>query len=304
MWYGVDGDFTAFVSELLGPNLEDLFVACGRRFSLKTTLMLADQMISRIEWVHSQSFIHRDIRPDNFFVGVGETQQNVVYLSHFALSKKFIDPRVVHQYWIKGKPPTRFTGTPRYASINALCDVEQCFRDDIESLGYVLIYFLKGSLPWQSLKASSKVLSKAEWLATIRERKISTSAEELCKNCPKEFETFVQYARNMRFLTKPDYGFLRRLFGDLFDRCGFTRDFGFDWVGLKDSRSAVGSSVERLHEEFASMETRERRAEGVSRPLAGRSSVGSVVAADGSLAKRRGKKEVSKGIRKGDDKRK
>ncbi|XVE88687.1 hypothetical protein DITRI_Ditri19aG0088900 [Diplodiscus trichospermus] len=146
-WFGVEGDYNVLVI------LEDLFNFCSRKLSLKTVLMLADQMINRVEFIHSKSFLHRDIKPDNFLMGLGR-RANQVYVIDFGLSKKYRDTST-HQR-IPYRENKNLTGTARYASMNTHLGIEQSRRDDLESLGYVLVYFLRGSLPWQGLKAGTK----------------------------------------------------------------------------------------------------------------------------------------------------
>nr|XP_015838159.1 PREDICTED: casein kinase I isoform delta-A isoform X2 [Tribolium castaneum] len=225
-WCGSEGDYNVMVMELLGPSLEDLFNFCSRRFSLKTVLLLADQLISRTDFIHSRNFIHRDIKPDNFLMGLGK-KGNLVYIIDFGLAKKYRDGRT-HQH-IPYRENKNLTGTARYASINTHLGIEQSRRDDLESLGYVLMYFNKGSLPWQGLKAATK----RQKYERISEKKMSTSIEELCKGFPMEFPTYLNYCRQLRFEERPDYSYLRQLFRSLFHRQGFTYDYVFDWNMLK-----------------------------------------------------------------------
>merc|ERR1712113_995533 len=102
-WYGIEGEYNVMVMELLGPSLEDLFLIVGRQFTLKTVLMIADQTINRVEFVHSKSFLHRDIKPDNFVIGRGK-RVSVIYIIDFGLAKKFRDPRtMMHIAYREGK---------------------------------------------------------------------------------------------------------------------------------------------------------------------------------------------------------
>nr|KYP61641.1 hypothetical protein KK1_016147 [Cajanus cajan] len=229
-WSGVDGEDNVLVLDLLGPSLEDLFVYCGRKFSLKTVLMLADQMITRIEYAHSKGFLHRDIKPDNFLMGLGR-KANQVYIIDFGLAKRYRDSTTNRH--IPYRENKNLTGTARYASCNTHLGIEQSRRDDLESLGYVLLYFLRGSLPWQGLKAATK----KQKYDKICQKKLSTPIEVLCKSHPVEFASYFHYCHSLTFDQRPDYGFLKRLFRDLFAREGYEFDYVFDWTILKYQQS-------------------------------------------------------------------
>ncbi|OAF68738.1 hypothetical protein A3Q56_03514 [Intoshia linei] len=224
--YDRQGLFNVMVMELLGPSLEDLFNFCSRNFTMKTVLMLGDQMIARIEYIHSKYFIHRDIKPDNFLMGVGR-HCNKVYIIDFGLAKKYRD--LATRQHISYREDKNLTGTARYASINAHLGIEQSRRDDLESLGFVFMYFNRGSLPWQGLKATTK----KQKYDRISERKMSTPVETLCKGFPVEYPMYLNYCRGLRFDETPDYLYLRQMLRILFRTYNHDNDFLYDWTVLK-----------------------------------------------------------------------
>jgi hypothetical protein len=120
-------------------------------------------------------------------------------------------------------------GTARYASINAHKGVELSRRDDLEALGYMLVYFLRGSLPWQGIKVAS---GSDRRYAKILAKKMSTRVEDLCSGCPQEFEKYLNYCLALRFDDRPDYGYLRRIFKDLCFRLDPVRgdSLVYDWT--------------------------------------------------------------------------
>lgn len=219
---GTEAGHNVMVMDLLGPSLEDLFNFCSRKFSLKTVLLLAEQMLTRIEFIHKQNYIHRDIKPDNFLMGLGK-QGNIVYLIDFGLAKQYYDPAARRH--ILYKENKSLTGTARYASINTHQGIEQSRRDDLESLGYVLMYFNRGSLPWQGLKAATK----RQKYEKIREKKLGTSVEELCQGYPQEFANYINICRGYKFEESPNYGALHALIKGLFVSQGYAYDFVYDW---------------------------------------------------------------------------
>jgi len=222
--YGKEESFNFLVMDLLGFNLEKLLKICGHQFSLKTVLMMADQMLTRIESLHKQGFIHRDIKPENFCMGK-EDKDHTVFLIDFGLARSYKDENGQH---IAYREKKGLVGTARYASINTHLGVEQSRRDDLEAIGYILVYFLKGELPWQNIKTKDK----QEKYKLIADIKMMTSTEVLCKDLPEEFATYMNYVKGLGFTDNPNYKYMKKLFRTLFIQKNYSMNYSYDWSEL------------------------------------------------------------------------
>ncbi|CAD8098770.1 unnamed protein product [Paramecium sonneborni] len=212
-------NYNFLVMEQLGKSLEDIFTDNNRIFSLQSVTVLALQMLECIEFLHSKQFLHRDIKPDNFLLG--KTHKDRVYMVDYGLAKKYINKDTHIPY----KDNKALTGTARYASINTHLGIEQSRRDDLESLGYVIMYFLRGTLPWQNLRANTQ----KDKYDRIMEKKLATSSETLCKNHPKQLYHFIEYAKNLKFDEKPDYNYLKNLFMSIMKENELRIEYIYDW---------------------------------------------------------------------------
>ena len=225
--FGYSGEYNILVMQLLGKSLEELFNKL-QKFSVKTSALLIHQMITILQFIHDKHIIHRDIKPDNFVMGLNK-KNAVLYLLDFGLAKKYRSSRTLVQYpYIKKK---KLTGTARYASIHALEEMEQSRRDDMESIGYVIMYFLRGNLPWQGLK----IKNKEDKYKKILKKKKETSSKELCLNFPNEFYEYVEYTRNLEYEEEPKYEKFRMKFYNLIcNKRGESFDYIYDWTTESD----------------------------------------------------------------------
>jgi serine/threonine protein kinase len=231
-WIGLERGFTILVIEKLGQSLEDLLVLRRRPFSLKTTLMIADQCLERIEFIHRRFLVHRDIKPTNMLIGTARNL-SVVYFIDFGLSKYYRDREtLVHIPMTRSK---NFVGTARYVSANVMNGFEPSRRDDLIALGYVWVYLFKGALPWQSLELAEG----EDRLAAIAECKQSLPFDELCSGMPPEFLLFFETVSRLQFEDEPPYAELRMQFRERFMASNFSYDGNWDWMAGANAEAGM-----------------------------------------------------------------
>ena len=224
--FGYSGDYNLLVMQYMDKSLEDIF-HIRKTFSIKTTAMIGFQLIGVLHFIHDKNFIHRDVKPDNIVMGSAELNENL-YLIDFGLAKKYRSSRTLKQYPMTRKK--KLTGTARYASIHALEGMEQSRRDDMESVGYVLAYLLRGGLPWQGLK----IKTKENKYKNILEKKKEISSEELFKGFPNEFAEILDNVKKLEYLDEPEYEMLRNKLLSLCKRLNYKFDYIYDWTTEKD----------------------------------------------------------------------
>jgi len=219
-----DSCHSFLVVDLLGESLDQLFRRCSSQFQLSTVVLVAKQVLLRIEYLHSKGIVHRDIKPENFVMGLGGKIHHV-HLIDFGLSKAYFDGQ--HIGMATG---LELAGTPRYASINTHKGVVQSRRDDLEAIGYMLMHFLRGCLPWSGIRVRHKDPFKSSKLLKVLELKESTKPRNLCQGFPDEFEVYLKYCKKLGFQSAPDYTMLRQLFEDVSAREGPFEDHAFEWL--------------------------------------------------------------------------
>ena len=228
-FYGENNLYNILIMQLLGKSLEDIFekILHKQKMPIHSVCNIAIQIIDILEQIHNKNYIHRDIKPSNFLFGNNSFNNNIIYLIDFGLAKKYRESNNAEHYEIKEE--NKLIGTARFASINAMEGLSQSRRDDLESLGYMLIYFLKGKLPWQNFL----IKNKEERYNKIKQTKKEISINELCSDCPEEIGQYITYVKNLKFDEEPNYNYLKNLFYEILNKTGNKFDYLYDWDNTK-----------------------------------------------------------------------
>jgi len=215
IWHGMYKQYSVMAMELQGMNLSDLYELCGRQFSLKTGIYILIECLKCIQEVHSMGIVHRDIKPQNFILDHNPLS-NKVHVIDFGLSSWYLNAMDEHIPHSRCSP----VGTARYASINNHAGVHQTRRDDLESIGYMVIFFLKGELPWQGIREAKRV---KKW-KKIQNKKESVSNSTLTQNLPLEFCHYLETVKRLRFEEEPNYEKLIKVFKKLYVARGYYQE--------------------------------------------------------------------------------
>ena len=228
----------ALILERLGSNLGVIMSKLpNKKFSMKSALMIINQSLERLKLIHEKNIIHRDMKPENLCIGYKGKEKNI-YLIDFGLSK-IINNDKKNQFLLNIKSEKIVIGTVRYISMNAHLGNEQYKKDDLESLAYMLVFFIKGELPWQNLKAKSR----KEKYTKIYQKKKHTVHSELCNFLPDEIKNFVSYILNLNQKQNPDYSKLMNLISNLMKKYGYINDLQFEWYSSSFLQKLYNSPI-------------------------------------------------------------
>lgn len=211
-WYGTSNELTYLVVDLLGYSLKQI-IKIYKVLRIKSILQLGVQMISRLQVLHDLSLIHRDIKPDNFLIGLGNNSSKL-YLIDFGFCKKYISNE---KHIDLGEPNTKIIGTLNFVSLNVHKGHQPSRRDDIESCIYILVYLYFGKLEWQDLMNEIMIYKLKEQLTTLEE-------------VPMFIKVLLCYVRNLAFEESPNYVYILGIFQKLLKINHITNDNNYEWT--------------------------------------------------------------------------
>jgi len=247
--YGHNQNYNILIETLLGDSLENIFIKRKSKCNIIDVCAIGIQIIDRLEWIHSKDIIYRDVKPENFLIGINDP--NVIYIIDFGLCKKYRSSKTGKH--ILPKMNKNFHGNFKFSSSNALKGKESSRRDDIISLGYMLIYLIKKGLPWDYIYKNNKITSSKYFeLVFLKETNFNG---KLFNDLPSEFKEFAQYAENLKFEEDPDYSYLRSILNKIIENNNFTYEkYHFSWINYskKDKDFSVSkknySKKKSLHQ--------------------------------------------------------
>jgi serine/threonine protein kinase len=188
-WFGKDTTNYYMVLNLLGDSLQTLLNS-KKNFSLKLVLQVGLQIILVLQSIHEKGLVHRDIKPDNFLLGNNESKKQI-YIIDFGFCKSV-------ENVTDTKKTTGLIGSLTYASLNAHNYTELSYRDDLESLGYMLIYFYQGFLDWQKTEDIKLIIQMKQQVVDNEKIQIV-------------LRNFLKRVRQLGFKEMPDYNSLINL---------------------------------------------------------------------------------------------
>ena len=232
--YGVSGKYNILVENLLGKSIKNIWLEKNKKFNLKDTCIFAIQAISLLEYVHSKNYLHRDIKPANFLVGNPDNSQ--IYLIDFGNASKFRSSRTGKH--IKKIKSSSVYGSLIFLSLNVFKGIIQTRKDDLESLGLVIIYLYKGLLPWSEIR-STNIYQSWDKVETIRN---IVSNDYICRGMPQEMNIYMNYINNLKYDECPNYEYLRQLFLNILKNIGDANEQLFSWVDKRRKQSSKKST--------------------------------------------------------------
>ena len=250
--YGKIGIYNILIEELLGKSLFELWELKKKKeeSNLKNVCMVALQILDRLEYIHSKNYIHRDIKPQNFVNG--RKDPSIIYIIDFGFAHQYRSSRTGKHIKYKNRKIT--IGSLCYLSVNGNIGYEQSRRDDLESLGYMLIFLASGSLPWLEIE-KSQINKKLKYYQISRLKK-TISVEQLCEGLPEEFAKYINYSKKLDFEEEPNYDYLRSLFSSILEKNQEKNDLNFFWNKKKKNQVKNSESLSNIQKRKDSSKNR------------------------------------------------
>mmetsp|Transcript_49180 Transcript_49180/g.143166 ORF Transcript_49180/g.143166 Transcript_49180/m.143166 type:complete len:513 (+) Transcript_49180:85-1623(+) len=234
------GCLKCMVMPRLGANLREILTAAGGKLGMKTVVLVAQQMVSCVEYMHSVGIVHRDMKWQNVLTGMGPRAHHLQMVDFGLAAEFFVGREHLEQHSVPS-----FQGNFRFASVDAHRCLTQSRRSDLEALGYMLVCMSTGQLPWASISSKDWRMKNRQ----ILEMKVATSPAELAAGLPAAFGQFMFDVRGLEFSTRPDYTSYARWFSEARDELGALEgvrieDHHMQWIEPSETGSEAWVPLE------------------------------------------------------------